>query len=447
MKTPSLITVGALLGLATCSLTLADNPLVPNVGMADPHIHIYNNRAYLYATRDADRSAKSFVMPDWNIWSSADLVHWQHERTILPEETYMGKSTRCWAPDAATLNGNYYFYFSNGNTDAGVMVASDPAGPYRDALGKPLLPAGLVPTQEYDISVLVDNGVPYIAFGHYIAGNQGRKPSNYHLAKLKPNMISLAEMPKPIEIIGSFAGNDKPDITKHNSHYYLSAGANYAISDQLYGPYTSRRNQGDDTDKYGLNQRAHGKLFDWNHQSFFVWCRFIKYPIRYRESLMTYVHYRANGDLVYDRDFLDNHYATGVGQYDAAWDKIEAEWFMASEGNQKTESPHGGFEVSATKDGSWVAYPNVQDVPANSGMAFNCASANGGIIEVREASAGGPLLGTCVIPATGGWNDYQTIGCQLQNRAGTKKVVLVFKGNAPDTVHLDWFRFTSSAKK
>ena len=105
MKTHSLISIVALLGLAASPRVLADNPLVPNVGMADPHIHIFNNQAYLYTTRDADPFAKSFTMPDWNIWSSADLIHWQHERTILPVETYMGKSTRCWAPDAATLNG------------------------------------------------------------------------------------------------------------------------------------------------------------------------------------------------------------------------------------------------------------------------------------------------------------------------------------------------------
>ncbi len=74
----------ALVFLATISITgvWADNPIVPDVGMADPHIRIYNNKAYLYATRDADRNAKDFMMPDWKIWSSDDLIHWTLERTI-----------------------------------------------------------------------------------------------------------------------------------------------------------------------------------------------------------------------------------------------------------------------------------------------------------------------------------------------------------------------------
>lgn len=156
---------------------------------------------------------------------------------------------------------------------------------------------------------------------------------------------------------------------------------------------------------------------------------------------MTYVHYKADGDIVYDRNLLDAHYATGVGAYDAGWDRIEAEWFMASQDDQKTECPRGGFEISGTKDGSWVAYPNVENIPADSRIIFNCSSANGGTIEVRTDNPTGPLLGTCVIPATHGWNDYRAIDCQLKNSAGTKKVVFVFKGNSVDAVHLDWFRF------
>lgn len=30
----------------------AGNPLVPHVGMADPHVHVFNNSIYMYATHD-----------------------------------------------------------------------------------------------------------------------------------------------------------------------------------------------------------------------------------------------------------------------------------------------------------------------------------------------------------------------------------------------------------
>lgn len=29
------------------------NPVIPGLGVCDPHIHIFENRAYLYASHDA----------------------------------------------------------------------------------------------------------------------------------------------------------------------------------------------------------------------------------------------------------------------------------------------------------------------------------------------------------------------------------------------------------
>ena len=43
------------------------NPIVPYVGMADPHIFVFNGKPYLYTTRDLDSLTKGrFVMPDWH---------------------------------------------------------------------------------------------------------------------------------------------------------------------------------------------------------------------------------------------------------------------------------------------------------------------------------------------------------------------------------------------
>ncbi len=125
------------------------NPIVPYVGMADPHIFIFEGKAYLYATRDIDslQTRNRFVMPDWNIWSSSDLIHWDHERTIYPTETYMGKSTDCWATDMGWRNGKYYFYFSNKNLSTGVMVSDHPAGPFRMLWANPFLIPGSLPVR------------------------------------------------------------------------------------------------------------------------------------------------------------------------------------------------------------------------------------------------------------------------------------------------------------
>lgn len=67
------------------------NAIFPGIGLCNPHIRICGDRAYLYATHDKGPDTGNFTMDDWWIWSAPDLVHWKHECTIRPEETYYGK--------------------------------------------------------------------------------------------------------------------------------------------------------------------------------------------------------------------------------------------------------------------------------------------------------------------------------------------------------------------
>ncbi len=132
-------------------------------------------------------------MDDWWVWSSADLVSWKLESVLNPEDTYIGKAfDQCWATDAAFRNGKYYWYFSEGNEQAGVVVGETPIGPWKDPLGKPLLDSTLTPTDEYDMTVFQDDdGEFYILFGVW----------DYYMARLNENMISLAEEPRKVSSI------------------------------------------------------------------------------------------------------------------------------------------------------------------------------------------------------------------------------------------------------
>lgn len=417
------------------------NPIIKDVGMADPHIKIFNNKAYLYATRDEDKTSKKFMMPDWKIWSSDDLIHWKLERTIDPTETYMGKSKRCWATDAEFRNGNYYFYFSNGNVDTGVMVGKTPTGPFKDALGKPMLPKDLTPIKEYDPSVLIDDtdNEAYIVFGHHRSAD----PDFYYMiAKLSEDMISLAETPKEIKIEGDvkvLGGNDKPTLHKRNGIYYLSAGSHYATSKNIYGPYTKTGNSGNG--KYGLDAKAHGNYFDWNNQSFHTWCHFHlgKDVARYRESYISYLHYKDNGQMVTDADFLEAHFDYGVGQYDANWEKIEAEWYMKASKVEKRESPNESFEIQNIKNSGSLYFPNVYNLSDKTSVSFNVSSTEGGKIIIKSES--GAILGSCEVPRTGNWETYTTIKCNLKKMTTVKDINLSFEGESDDILHLDYFVF------
>ena len=108
------------------------NPLIERQGVCDPHIHIYEGKAYLYATHDNFSPGRTgFEMTEWQIWSSEDLVHWTLERTEKPEDFYCGPIDQCWAVDAAFRDGKYYWYFSEGAKAVGVGVSDSPAGPFR----------------------------------------------------------------------------------------------------------------------------------------------------------------------------------------------------------------------------------------------------------------------------------------------------------------------------
>jgi len=434
------------------SLIIAQNPLVPNVGMADPHIHIFNNKAYLYATKDKDSlsTSRTWNMPEWQIWSSPDLTNWSLETTIKPEETYIGEpSIRCWAPDAAYKNNSYYFYFSNWHLNTGVMKSSSPGGPFVDALGKPLLEEDLTGTDEYDPTLFTEddaNLTTYIAFGR---NRMDETRYFYSIAKLNDDMISLAEEPKEIIFLGTlngYRGYDKPTIHKYKHLYYLSSGSWYATSTNIYGPYTMIGNSGNNNEKYGLTRQGHGNYFEWRNQWFHVWCQFVwgREVAFYRESKMTYLHYKNNGDMVDDVNFLEKHYETGVGQYDANWDKIETEWYMGAENVMKFECPNGGFEIQQIFNNGHLFFPNMANLSTKSSITFHVSSANEakeGTIEVRENSKEGKLLGSCEVLFTGKWTEYTDITCEINPSENTKDLYFVFKGKSGNLFHIDWFSF------
>ena len=404
----------------------SNNPIIPHKGVCDPHIHVFNHKAYLYASHDKSIANPTWLMDDWQIWSSDDLVEWHYESTFRPEDTYIGKCDTCWAVDAAQRGGKYYYYFSNGNTDTGVAVSDSPTGPFVDALGKPLLPKDLTETAQYDPTVFVDpdTDVPYIIWG----GGMG-----YYIARLQEDMISLAEDPRQILVDGKLAWDDKSFIHKKNGLFYLTWASWYATSESIYGPYTTRGNVGISED--------HGSWFEWNGQDFYAYTILDPYRF-YRSTGLCYVHYRANGEIVAD-DLIAEY---GVGLYDAEWRKIKAAWYMKGVHVSKLDNIWGGFDVSV-QNGSELYYPNVYGLEKKSKIWFwaNCEAADGVWVDVWNDRTN-QKIAQCHIPYTGMPNQtgYEIFGCRL-HAAHTdpekSSLRFTFRGDGENLLRLHWFRF------
>ncbi|GJM62443.1 family 43 glycosylhydrolase [Persicobacter diffluens] len=223
--------------------------IVPEHGMADPHAWVQNDSLYIICGHDESWEGKgSFRMDRWEVWSTTDLKNWNYHRSIYPKDTYIGDQPNCWAGDIVERNGQYYWFFSNRNINTGVVVADHITGEYKDLLGKPLLPSDIIPGHPYDPEIYEEDGVYTIIFGS----------GTYYMATLAEDMMSLETEPVAIRIEDengkALTTPDKPTLFKRKDWYYLVYGDRYAMSKNLYGPYSFK-----------------GSFLSGGHTSFFEW--------------------------------------------------------------------------------------------------------------------------------------------------------------------------------
>jgi beta-xylosidase len=104
MKLTTLALTSALALRAT-----ADNPIVQTLYTADPAALVHNGRVYLYTGHD-ENGAKTFVMKDWRVFSSVDMVNWQDHGSPMSLATFKWATAQAWAGHAIERNGRFYWY-------------------------------------------------------------------------------------------------------------------------------------------------------------------------------------------------------------------------------------------------------------------------------------------------------------------------------------------------
>src|SRR5690606_2882060 len=125
MRRPALTTAARLLAVCTLAMALiaapahASNPLVHRFA-ADPSMHVYDNRVYVYTTDDENNSGTYWDSDAWRVYSSSDLVIWTDHGAPFSVGGFAWATRYAWAPSAAQRNGYYYLYLPTDRSRIGV---------------------------------------------------------------------------------------------------------------------------------------------------------------------------------------------------------------------------------------------------------------------------------------------------------------------------------------
>ena len=244
---------------------MSGNPLFAG-WYADPEGIVFDDEYWIYPTlsmlhgedlktyrADMERETDA-INPDYNhqthfdAFSSKDLVHWTKHREVLHIRDVPWVKYALWAPSVIRVNDKYSLFLGGNDIQnenqyggIGVAVSDKPEGPFKDALGKPLISTFVNGAQPIDQFVYRDDdGQYYMYYG-------GWKHCN--VVTLNDDLLSL----KPFED-GELYKEVTPDkyvegpfMLKRNGKYYFmwSEGGwtgpdycvAYAIADSPLGPF------------------------------------------------------------------------------------------------------------------------------------------------------------------------------------------------------------------
>ena len=248
--------------------------LFPADYMADPSVHVFNGRLYIYPSHDRESgipendNGDHFNMKDYHVFSTDDPMKGEivDHGVALKVADIPWAGRQLWDCDIACKDGKYYLYFPlkdrNDIFRMGVAISDKPEGPF--------IPQPDPIRGSYSIDAAVfrdDDGSYYMYFGGQLqryrdnkaienpclpADNEPALPSR--VVKLSDNMLEFAEEPRPVIVLGEdgkplFAGDphrffEASWMHKYKGKYYFSYSTGdthllcYAVGDNPYGPFT-----------------------------------------------------------------------------------------------------------------------------------------------------------------------------------------------------------------
>lgn len=211
---------------------------------ADPEATVYGKQYWIFPTYSKPYDEQIF----FDAFSSRDLVKWTKHEKILTNDSVSWARRAMWAPAVIQgEDGRYYFFFAANDVHEGevggigVAVADKPEGPYKDALGKPLIGHIVNGAQPIDQFVFRDDdGEYYMYYGGWGHCNMVRLTKDLtHLQPFEDGSWYKEVTPKNYV--------EGPLMLERGGKYYFmwSEGGwtgpdycvAYAISDSPFGPF------------------------------------------------------------------------------------------------------------------------------------------------------------------------------------------------------------------
>lgn len=221
----------------------AGNPFVDG-WYADPDIERYGDTYWVFPTTSKEPEDQT----SFDAFSSKDMVNWTKHSNILTTANITWAKKSLWAPAPVKRGDKYYLYFSANDIQndseyggIGVAVADHPEGPYKDAIGKPLISKYHNGAEPIDKDVFIDDdGQAYMYYGSKNRAN---------VVKLNKDMTSLGTFDdgSTYKEITPENYTEGPFMFKRDGKYYLmwsedhwkgpNYSVSYAMSDSPTGPF------------------------------------------------------------------------------------------------------------------------------------------------------------------------------------------------------------------
>lgn len=436
----------------------AQNPIVQTCYTSDPAPMVHDGTLYVYTGRD-EAKADFFWMQEWRIYSTQDMVNWTDHGSPLAIESFEWADDRAWAAQCIERNGKFYWYvclhskLSNAMA-IGVAVGNSPLGPFKDAIGRPLVDgdwANIDPTVFID-----DDGRAYLYWGN---------PEVFY-AELNDDMISLkGEVGKIEQTVEGFGApspanrrkgakykdnyTEGPWLHKRGDKYYLLYAAGgipehiaYSMSNSPLGPWKYMGNIMPLQDTGSFTN--HCGVIDYKGNSYFFY-HTGKLPGGGgfgRSVAVEQFTYNADGTFPIINATTEG--VSSVGKLNP-YTRVEAETIAFSEGLNAEPKAKGGVYISDIHNGDYIKVREVEfGNKAPQRFSASVASAmRGGQIEVRLDSIGGELIASLDVSHTGGWEHWTTVTTNdVKPVSGVHDVYLLFKGRKGCKLfNFDWWQF------